>query len=73
MPGTERNAKECEIRWLGYLHPDINRAAWTPNEIERLQDIVAEYTNNKTDVDWTEIAEKLGVCFTSMIHTSIWT
>ncbi|KAH8113397.1 hypothetical protein DFH11DRAFT_1545076 [Phellopilus nigrolimitatus] len=61
--GVRRNPKECEIRWLGHLHPSINQSAWAPEEIERLRAVLEEENTNGDEhahVDWTEVAKKLG-------------
>lgn len=56
---VQRTARECEIRWLGELHPQFNNAQWTQSEIVRVKQLVANA--NEGDVDWVEVAEKLGV------------
>lgn len=55
-----RIAKEYEIRWLGYLHPNINKGPWSNDELDRLRQTVASLKDDK--VDWCEVSEKLGVC-----------
>ena len=56
----QRTAKECEIRWLGERHPRFNHAQWTQSEIIKVKELVAGAREG--EVDWVEIAEKLGVC-----------
>ena len=55
----QRTAKECEIRWLGELHPDFNDAQWTQSEIAKVRQLVAGAREG--EVDWADVAEKLGV------------
>ncbi len=55
----QRSAKECEIRWLGERHPQFNNSQWTQPEIAKVKQLVA--TANEGEVDWVEIAKKLGV------------
>ena len=55
----QRTAKECEIRWLGELHPDFNDAQWTQSEIAKVRQLVAGAREG--EVDWVDVAEKLGV------------
>ncbi|KAG0702362.1 hypothetical protein DFH29DRAFT_505758 [Suillus ampliporus] len=64
-----RTPRECEIRWLGDQHPDINHGPWTQDETTKLKDIVAEYGNEQ--VDWHAVVDKLGTHRTPldcMIH-----
>ena len=56
---VRQSARECEIRWLGERHPQFNNAPWTQSEIARVKQLVA--TANEGEVDWVEIAQKLGV------------
>ncbi|KAL5488173.1 hypothetical protein ACEPAI_6281 [Sanghuangporus weigelae] len=55
-----RTPRECEIRWLGHLHPSINNGSWTPEETARLKDILAEDGPGKCPRDWVGIAQRLG-------------
>ncbi len=55
----QRTAKECEIRWLGERHPQFNVAQWTKSEIAKVKELVG--SAREGEVDWVEIAEKLGV------------
>ncbi|RDX53225.1 hypothetical protein OH76DRAFT_80944 [Lentinus brumalis] len=55
---VQRSAKECEIRWLGERHPQFNNSQWTQPEIAKVKQLVA--TANEGEVDWVEIAKKLG-------------
>ncbi|RPD61851.1 hypothetical protein L227DRAFT_523408, partial [Lentinus tigrinus ALCF2SS1-6] len=55
---VQRSAKECEIRWLGERHPQFINSQWTQSEIARVKQLVA--TANEGEVDWVEIAKKLG-------------
>ncbi len=56
---SKRKPEECEIRWLGHLHPDINKSPWTSKELADLKDLIQNYDDNP--VDWTEVSQKLGV------------
>ncbi|KAL5508377.1 hypothetical protein ACEPAH_5996 [Sanghuangporus vaninii] len=55
-----RTPRECEIRWLGHLHPSVNNGHWTQEETARLKDILAEDGSDKCPRDWVGIAHKLG-------------
>lgn len=55
----QRTATECEIRWLGERHPQFNDAQWTKSEIAKVKELVGDAREG--EVDWVEIAEKLGV------------
>jgi hypothetical protein len=57
---VHRTAQECEIRWLGERHPDFDRSVWSADEITKVKELVGEAEEG--DVDWVEIATKLGVC-----------
>ncbi|KAI5120495.1 hypothetical protein M0805_000080 [Coniferiporia weirii] len=56
--GAKRAPKECEIRWLGHLHPSFNHGPWTSDETDRLRAILEE-DNEDEHVDWAEVAKKL--------------
>ena len=58
-PTGHRTAKECEIRWLGELHPDFSDAQWTQSEIAKVKQLVAGAREG--EVDWVDVAKKLGV------------
>ncbi|KAH7931295.1 hypothetical protein BV22DRAFT_1190583 [Leucogyrophana mollusca] len=53
-----RTARECEIRWLGDRHPEFNHDPWQQDEIAKLRALVAE--NKDGQIDWTDMAKKLG-------------
>ncbi|KAH9894334.1 hypothetical protein C8Q73DRAFT_513228 [Cubamyces lactineus] len=55
---VQRTAKECEIRWLGDRHPEFNDAQWTQPEIAKVRELVDGAREG--EVDWVEIARKLG-------------
>ncbi|KZT12926.1 uncharacterized protein LAESUDRAFT_640535 [Laetiporus sulphureus 93-53] len=57
-PIVQRSAKECEIRWLGDRHPRFNHSPWAQSEIVRVRELVAGAIEGQ--VDWTDIAAKLG-------------
>ncbi|EIW61871.1 uncharacterized protein TRAVEDRAFT_70116 [Trametes versicolor FP-101664 SS1] len=57
-PSVQRTAKECEIRWLGDRHPQFNDAQWTQAEVAKVRELVDGA--HEGEVDWSEIAEKLG-------------
>ena len=56
---VQRTAKECEIRWLGERHPQFNDTQWTKSEIAKVKELVGGAGEGQ--VDWVEVAEKLGV------------
>ena len=41
------SAQECRIRWLGYWHPQIDRSSWSPDEIQKLKDVLADLRNGQ--------------------------
>ncbi|KAH9943120.1 uncharacterized protein BXZ73DRAFT_87524 [Epithele typhae] len=55
---VERTARECEVRWLGELHPDFNDGPWTQPEILKVRQLVG--SAREGEVDWVEVAQKLG-------------
>ncbi|CDO74003.1 hypothetical protein BN946_scf185043.g52 [Trametes cinnabarina] len=55
---VQRTAKECEIRWLGERHPDFNDAQWSQAEVAKVRELVDGAREGQ--VDWVEIAQKLG-------------
>ncbi|KAI0356567.1 hypothetical protein OH77DRAFT_1373697, partial [Trametes cingulata] len=57
-PSVQRTARECEIRWLGDRHPQFNDAQWTQAEIAKVRELVDGAREG--EIDWVEIAEKLG-------------
>ncbi|KAI0316986.1 hypothetical protein OF83DRAFT_1172384 [Amylostereum chailletii] len=61
---VERSAKECEIRWLGDRHPRFNRSPWAPEELSRAKVLVEGLSEG--DVDWVDVAVKLGTNRTPM-------
>ena len=54
-----RKPRECEIRWLGDLHPDFNHGPWTQDETAKLKELISEHGSEQ--LDWEAIADKLGV------------
>ncbi|THH09066.1 hypothetical protein EW145_g2292 [Phellinidium pouzarii] len=58
--GVKRTPKECEIRWLGHLHPSFYHGQWTPEESDLLRKIIEENTSEDERVNWVEVAKKLG-------------
>ncbi|KAI0773864.1 hypothetical protein C8Q74DRAFT_1200630 [Fomes fomentarius] len=56
--GVQRTAKECEIRWLGERHPQFNDSQWTQSEVAKVRQLVENAREG--EVDWVEIAQKLG-------------
>jgi hypothetical protein len=56
-----RTARECEIRWLGDRHAEINHSPWEQDELLRLNAILGDYQDG--GVDWVLVARKLGVRF----------
>lgn len=57
---SKRKPEECEIRWLGHLHPDINKSPWTSKELANLNGLLEGFGDDDP-VDWTEVSQKLGV------------
>ncbi|OBZ76938.1 snRNA-activating protein complex subunit 4 [Grifola frondosa] len=55
---VQRSAKECEIRWLGERHPQFSNTPWTQAEIAKVKELVHGLAAGQ--IDWVEIAEKLG-------------
>jgi hypothetical protein len=58
---VHRTPRECEIRWVGDQHPRINHDAWKEQEVTELKSLVSLY--GQSQVNWVEVAEKLGVGF----------
>ncbi|EGO01660.1 hypothetical protein SERLA73DRAFT_158888 [Serpula lacrymans var. lacrymans S7.3] len=58
VSSTPRSSRECEIRWLGDRHPEINHSNWDQEEVSRLKAMVSDVPEGQ--VDWVDIAEKLG-------------
>ena len=54
-----RTAQECEIRWLGDRHPELNHSPWSQEEITRVKELVGDAVQGQ--VDWVDIAARLGV------------
>ena len=50
---------ECEVRWLGDRHPEFNHTTWMGEEIAKARALVTDVPEGQ--VDWYEIAKKLGV------------
>jgi hypothetical protein len=53
-------AEECRVKWLGGLHPSVNRGPWLDEEVASLKALVGH--SSEKEVDWVMIAEDLGVC-----------
>ncbi|KAI0771930.1 hypothetical protein BD413DRAFT_604069 [Trametes elegans] len=58
FPSVQRTALECEIRWLGDRHPEFSDTQWTQAEMAKLRELVHGALPGQ--VDWNEVAEKLG-------------
>lgn len=58
---VQRTADECEIRWLADRHPEFNHSAWPKAEVDRVQELVG--AAREGEVDWVDIAAKLGVSY----------
>jgi len=56
---TTRSARECEVRWLGDKHPDINHASWSQTEVTQLKAIIAKLPEGR--LNWVQIAKDLSV------------
>ncbi|TFK56090.1 hypothetical protein OE88DRAFT_1606944, partial [Heliocybe sulcata] len=64
LSSVQRSAKECEIRWLGDRHPEINHERWSDTEIAQAKALAANYTDGR--VNWVKVAEQLGTNRTPM-------
>lgn len=53
---TDHNADDCELYWNNFLHPKINKNAWSKEEDRRLEELVKEHGMH----DWDRVAEELG-------------
>uniref|UniRef100_A0A8C4Z1S9 snRNA-activating protein complex subunit 4 n=1 Tax=Gadus morhua TaxID=8049 RepID=A0A8C4Z1S9_GADMO len=51
-----READDLRQFWQNFLHPSVNKSTWTPQELERLDELVKEHKER----DWEGIAEELG-------------
>jgi len=59
-----RTAKECEVKWLGDRHPNINHAQWSQPEISKCRVMVDAYRVEHgpgVTVDWVWVANELKV------------
>lgn len=48
--------EDCQIFWKVFVHPKVNKGLWKKEELDRLNDLVAEHNCQ----NWDLIAEKLG-------------
>ncbi|KAF7790098.1 hypothetical protein EIP86_001048 [Pleurotus ostreatoroseus] len=55
---VRRTAQECEIRWLGDRHPELNHSPWSQDEIARVKELVGDAAQGQ--VDWVHVATRLG-------------
>ena len=73
----QRTPQECEIRWLGDRHPSFNHSEWSKAEIEKVQELIGDAKEG--EVDWVDVAAKLGVrvistctrCPFAILHTHV--
>ncbi|EPQ59573.1 hypothetical protein GLOTRDRAFT_34698 [Gloeophyllum trabeum ATCC 11539] len=76
---VQRSAKECEIRWLGDRHPEINHGPWSDTEVAQVKALAANYPDGR--VNWVKVAEQLGTnrtpidCMRTAVprRTHVWT
>lgn len=59
---VKRTAIDCRVCWIGDRHPGINHGEWAAPEIAKLSELVSEILEEKSTVDWVEVAKQLGVC-----------
>ncbi|KAK4420776.1 Transcription factor [Sesamum alatum] len=52
--GLARPAKNCRLRWLNYLRPNLKKYPFTPEEENLILDLHSKYGNS-----WSRIASKL--------------
>ncbi|KAJ3122332.1 Myb-like DNA-binding domain protein [Physocladia obscura] len=60
IPPGDKSATDCRIQWLVNLHPNINRALFTQEEVARLGELVKLQQEQATETDWDTIAIELG-------------
>ncbi|KAJ7591281.1 hypothetical protein C8J56DRAFT_858778 [Mycena floridula] len=58
ITSSKRTADDCRVKWLGELHPKINREEWEDEELAKLQSIVDNIEGDK--IDWVKVAKELG-------------
>lgn len=56
-----RTARECEIRWVGEQHPELNHEPWSQEEVLKVKSLAAEFVDNHSRPDWVVVAKRLGV------------
>jgi hypothetical protein len=54
--GSGRNRAQCSQRWARGLNPRISKRSWTPEEDQRLRELVTQYGEKA----WARIAATLG-------------
>jgi hypothetical protein len=57
----KRTPDECRIQWVAKLHPNVNHGDWTQPELSKLQDLTATALATGQKVNWSGIAQELGV------------
>ncbi|KAJ9052981.1 Myblike DNAbinding domain-containing protein [Entomophthora muscae] len=59
-----RNMHQCRTKWLNHLYPDLSHTQWTPEESNKLLQLVLDSPTLRlldglpsySDIDWTELA-----------------
>ncbi|KAK2838235.1 hypothetical protein Q5P01_015447 [Channa striata] len=51
-----RDADDIQRFWQNYLHPSINKARWSPEEVQKLKEVSRKYEERR----WEDIAQELG-------------
>lgn len=65
---VKRTALDCRVCWIGDRHPRINHGEWATSEVAKLSELVSEALEEKSTVDWVEVAKQLGV---HLIHSIV--
>jgi hypothetical protein len=63
-----RTAQECRVQWAAAPHIDGAPVPWSPAEISQMQALLEGKDAEKGEVDWTDVAEKLGVRVVSPLN-----
>jgi len=53
--------------WQNFLHPSVKKSSWTPEEIDRLQELVKKYGERH----WEAVAQEMGVRISHTLSLSL--
>ncbi|KAI8150265.1 hypothetical protein BJV82DRAFT_573437 [Fennellomyces sp. T-0311] len=55
-----RTASQCRVRWLRGISPNVKHGHWSAEEQIQLTELIQPYKDQSINVNWNEIAKKLG-------------